>query len=173
MGASQSEGKYAADLLGLAIGHDSGRSVAACPCFGSGLPTPPPPQSARQALIEMFMGKGSDDFAKHLPEAARQTLIRKGETPEGSSFVLRSPPSAAKSREANTLRPSKSARTFWSVNRGTGKSRSRWSTTVCSARRTRSNFHFRLTRTDNCNRCRSSLGSSFTLPAGEGNLAAR
>jgi len=48
----------------------------------------PPPQSARQALIEMFMGKGGDDFARHLPEAARQALIHKGETPE-SSFVLK------------------------------------------------------------------------------------
>jgi hypothetical protein len=39
-------------------------------------------------LIEMLMGKGPSDFAKHLPEAARQTLIRKGETPE-TSVVLR------------------------------------------------------------------------------------
>lgn len=50
-------------------------------------PTPsPPPQTARQALIEMFMGKSPDAFAKHLPESARQALIRKGETPE-TSFV--------------------------------------------------------------------------------------
>src|SRR5258708_4322202 len=34
-------------------------------------PAPPPPQSARQALIEMFVGKGPDDFVKHLPEDAR------------------------------------------------------------------------------------------------------
>ncbi len=45
-------------------------------------------QTARQALIEMFLGKGADDFAKHLPEDARPTLIRKGETPE-TSWVLR------------------------------------------------------------------------------------
>jgi hypothetical protein len=50
--------------------------------------TPPPPQSARQALIEMFLGKGDKDFEKHLPEAARQTLIHKGETPD-TSVVLR------------------------------------------------------------------------------------
>jgi len=49
---------------------------------------PPPPQSARQALIEMFFGTREDDFAKHLPEAARQTLIRKGENPE-TSVALR------------------------------------------------------------------------------------
>jgi hypothetical protein len=50
--------------------------------------TPPPPQSARQALIEMFLGKGDKDFEKHLPEAARQALIHKGETPD-TSVVLR------------------------------------------------------------------------------------
>jgi hypothetical protein len=50
--------------------------------------TPPPPQSARQALIEMFFGKGEGDFAKHLPDEARQTLIHKGET-ERTSVVLR------------------------------------------------------------------------------------
>jgi len=46
--------------------------------------TPPPPQSARQALIEMFLGKGDKDFEKHLPEAARQALIHKGETADNS-----------------------------------------------------------------------------------------
>src|SRR5712672_204594 len=35
--------------------------------------TPPPPQSARQALLEMLFGKGENDFKKHLPEDARQT----------------------------------------------------------------------------------------------------
>ena len=48
----------------------------------------PPPQSARQALIEMFMSKNGDDFAKHLPDLARQSLIHKGETPD-TSVVLR------------------------------------------------------------------------------------
>jgi len=45
---------------------------------------PPPPQTARQALIEMFMGKNPDSFTKHLPAVASQTLIRKGENPETS-----------------------------------------------------------------------------------------
>jgi hypothetical protein len=36
----------------------------------------------------MFMGKGENDFAKHLPEAAHQALIHKGET-ERTSIVLR------------------------------------------------------------------------------------
>jgi hypothetical protein len=47
--------------------------------------TPPqPPQTARQALIEMFMGKNPDSFAKHLPTVASQALMRKGESPETS-----------------------------------------------------------------------------------------
>ena len=45
---------------------------------------PPPPQTARQALIELFLGKTPHAFERHLPEVARQTLIRKGETPETS-----------------------------------------------------------------------------------------
>jgi len=49
---------------------------------------PAPPQSARQALIEMFVGKGENDFARHLPDAARKALIHKDESPE-SSIVLR------------------------------------------------------------------------------------
>lgn len=49
---------------------------------------PPPPQSARQALIEMFLGKGADDFVKHLPADVRKALIRKGEAPD-TSLVLR------------------------------------------------------------------------------------
>jgi hypothetical protein len=48
----------------------------------------PPPQSARQALIEMFLGKGENDFAKHLPDVALQSLLHKGETP-ATSMVLR------------------------------------------------------------------------------------
>jgi hypothetical protein len=47
-----------------------------------------PPQSARQALIEMFLGKGENDLAKHLPDITRKALIRKDESPE-SSIVLR------------------------------------------------------------------------------------
>ncbi len=46
----------------------------------------PPPQTARQALIEMFLGKNTGAFEKHLPEVARKTLVRKGDTPE-TSFV--------------------------------------------------------------------------------------
>ena len=45
---------------------------------------PSQPQSARQALIEMFTGKGENDFTKHLPSALLAALVRKGETPEAS-----------------------------------------------------------------------------------------
>jgi hypothetical protein len=48
---------------------------------------PPAPQSARQALIEMFMGKGDNDFTRHLPEDARRILIHKGETAEYSTVL--------------------------------------------------------------------------------------
>jgi hypothetical protein len=67
--------------------------VAGSISFSVKTSTPPEPQSSRQALIEMFVGKDDNDFVKHLPEAAHQTLIRKGETLESSS-VLTSPPSA-------------------------------------------------------------------------------
>lgn len=43
-----------------------------------------PEQSARQALIEMFLGKGENDFTRHLPDAARAALLHKGDTPETS-----------------------------------------------------------------------------------------
>lgn len=43
-----------------------------------------PPQTARQALIEMFMGKSPDAFLKHLPSVASQALVRKGENPATS-----------------------------------------------------------------------------------------
>ena len=43
-----------------------------------------PEQSARQALIEMFMGKGENDFTRHLPDDARAALVHKGDTPETS-----------------------------------------------------------------------------------------
>jgi hypothetical protein len=69
----------------LCVALASGNSLFAQTPAG---PATPPPQSARQALIEMFLGKGTDDFVKHLPEAARQALIRKGETPE-TSVALR------------------------------------------------------------------------------------
>jgi hypothetical protein len=43
-----------------------------------------PPQTARQALIEMFVGKAPDAFEKHLPDAARKMLISRGENAETS-----------------------------------------------------------------------------------------
>jgi hypothetical protein len=48
----------------------------------------PPEQSPREALIEMFMGKGENDFTKHLPDSARAVLVHKGESPE-TSFLLK------------------------------------------------------------------------------------
>ena len=48
----------------------------------------PPEQSPRQALIEMFMGKGENDFSRHLPDSARAVLLHKGESAE-TSFLLK------------------------------------------------------------------------------------
>jgi hypothetical protein len=50
--------------------------------------TQPSEQSPRQALIEMFLGKGANDFTRHLPDGARAVLLHKGETPE-TSFLLK------------------------------------------------------------------------------------
>lgn len=47
-----------------------------------------PSQSARQALIEMFLSRGGDNFLKHLPDATKRTLFRAGES-QDSSFILR------------------------------------------------------------------------------------
>src|SRR5258706_792209 len=57
--------------------------------FGDGISSQaqtqaPPPQTARQALIEMFTGKSPDAFVKHLPGVASQALVRKGENPATS-----------------------------------------------------------------------------------------
>jgi len=63
-------------------------ALAVCSPLLAQTVTPPPPQSARQALIEMFMAKDENDFAKHLPDDARKSLIHKGENPD-TSVVLR------------------------------------------------------------------------------------
>ena len=62
-------------------------TVAASISLPAQTSTPPPPQSARQALIEMFLSKNAEDFAKHLPDDARRALIHNGETPD-TSVVL-------------------------------------------------------------------------------------
>ena len=61
-----------------------------CPLFSQDVAqdAKPPEQSPRQALIEMFMGKGENDFAKHLPDAARTVLLHKGESRE-TSYLLK------------------------------------------------------------------------------------
>ena len=63
--------------------------TVSCPLFAQNGQIPEQPeQSPRQALIEMFMGKGENDFAKHLPDAARAVLVHKGESPE-TSYLLK------------------------------------------------------------------------------------
>lgn len=42
------------------------------------------PQTARQALLKMFLGKASDALTRHLPQAASKALIHKGDDPATS-----------------------------------------------------------------------------------------
>lgn len=52
-------------------------------------PTPATqPQTARQALVEMFLGKTPDAFKKHLPQMASKALIHQGDDP-ATSIVLK------------------------------------------------------------------------------------
>ena len=48
--------------------------------------TAQPPQSARQALIDMFFGSSTDHLEKHLPDATRKTLKRL-DSGEGTSML--------------------------------------------------------------------------------------
>jgi hypothetical protein len=47
---------------------------------------PPPPQTARQALIEMFFGTGANHLEKHLPDVARTTFKRM-DSGNGQNFL--------------------------------------------------------------------------------------
>src|SRR5690349_15098676 len=48
--------------------------------------TAPAPQSARQALIDMFFGTSADHLEKHLPDTTRKTL-KKLDSGEGQSML--------------------------------------------------------------------------------------
>jgi hypothetical protein len=39
-------------------------------------PAPPPPQSARDALLEMFLGQGPDHLKRHLPEITKKAFAK-------------------------------------------------------------------------------------------------
>jgi hypothetical protein len=47
---------------------------------------PPPPQTARQALIEMFFGTAADHLEKHLPDVTRKTFKRM-DSGDGHSYL--------------------------------------------------------------------------------------
>jgi hypothetical protein len=44
--------------------------------------TQPPPQTARQALIEMFFGQSADHMEKHLPDVTRRSIAKFGSGPD-------------------------------------------------------------------------------------------
>ncbi len=52
--------------------------LAALSASGAAARQAAPPQTARQALIEMFFGKTPGTFLKHLPAATRETLEKSG-----------------------------------------------------------------------------------------------
>lgn len=47
----------------------------------------PPPQTARQALLEMFLGNGPDPFVRHLPDATRKLLLPSADYPSASAMM--------------------------------------------------------------------------------------
>jgi hypothetical protein len=56
-----------------------------CSC-GLAAQAPPPPQTARQALIELFFGQSADHLQKHLPEVTRRSF-QKMDTGNGQSLL--------------------------------------------------------------------------------------
>ncbi len=55
-------------------------------CFLRAQAPPPPPQTARQALIEMFFGQAANHLEKHLPEVTRRSF-QKLDTGNGQSLL--------------------------------------------------------------------------------------
>jgi hypothetical protein len=68
--------------------------------------SPPPPQSARQALLEMLFGKGENDFQKHLPEDASDTHSQRRNSGDfdGSTHLHHQPPNGSPGPEGRNLR---------------------------------------------------------------------
>ncbi len=116
--------------------------------------TPPPPQSARQALMEMFLGKGENDFTKHLPEAAHQALIHKGDSPETNvilkiSAIGRQMVAGGERLESFETGPNL---LISEQNDGHEKYEIAVEHDTCSAKTTKSNSPFTTTKTGNCKR---------------------
>jgi hypothetical protein len=91
-------------------------------CSLRGQTVTPAPQSARQALIEMFTGKSENDFIRHLPDEARQTLVHKGESPE-TSFLLRIPGMCRGLADGGKLETFESGPNILTTDQGDGRER--------------------------------------------------
>jgi hypothetical protein len=50
-------------------------------------PPSPPPQTARQALLEVFLSRNPEALVKHLPESTRHALVHKGDSITASMMV--------------------------------------------------------------------------------------
>jgi TonB family protein len=64
----------------------SAPAIAVLACSLLSAQTPAPPQTARQALIEMFFGSTPNHLEKHLPDATRKTL-QKLDSGDGRSLL--------------------------------------------------------------------------------------
>src|SRR5437870_11802156 len=64
----------------------SAPAIAVLACSLLSAQTPAPPQTARQALIEMFFGSAPNHLEKHLPDATRKTL-QKLDSGDGRSLL--------------------------------------------------------------------------------------
>jgi hypothetical protein len=62
--------------------------------------TPPPPQTARQALIEMFFGSSSDHLERHLSDVIRRSF-QKFTTSSGPSLLAELSAIAAQAKAAD------------------------------------------------------------------------
>ena len=73
-----------------------------CSCVLSAqAPAPPPPQTARQALIEMFFGQSADHLQKHLPDITRRSF-QKMDTGNGQSLLTEFSMIAAQAKASGT-----------------------------------------------------------------------
>src|SRR2546430_17420797 len=64
----------------------SAPAIAVLACSLLSAQTPAPPQTARQALIEMFFGSAPNHLEKHLPDVTRKTL-QKLDSGDGRSLL--------------------------------------------------------------------------------------
>jgi TonB family protein len=89
-----------------------------------------PPQSARQALIEMFFGQAPDHLEKHLPDITRRTFEKLGGTSNQNGFSAFSLLAAQAKSGKDKLETFETGSTFLTVKELPGGSYERMDVTV-------------------------------------------